>query len=170
MNTKGKYLQEILFLQESNNIENVWDADSLISAFDAWRYLRRWPKLYEEQILRAHRKLMLEKIDPTECGYWRERPVYIGGREGKPYFAIPTLIKNWIKRANNLIETYKTMNKKDVEEEIKEQHIFFENIHPFIDGNGRMGRILLNWTRVKCKLPILVIKEKEKFNYYEWFQ
>jgi len=48
-------------------------------------------------------------------------------------------------------------------------HINFEKIHPFIDGNGRIGRMLLNWQRVKLGLPVLVIKESEKQEYYKWF-
>jgi len=53
---------------------------------------------------------------------------------------------------------------------IKEQHIAFETIHPYEDGNGRMGRLILNWQRVHCGLPILVIKDSEKNLYYQWFE
>ncbi len=52
----------------------------------------------------------------------------------------------------------------------KELHVMYERIHPFLDGNGRTGRIFMNWTRVKrCKLPVLVIKEEERQEYYKWF-
>jgi Fic family protein len=49
-------------------------------------------------------------------------------------------------------------------------HVKFEKIHPFEDGNGRIGRILLNWQRVKAGLPILTIYEKDKHAYYKWFE
>ena len=51
----------------------------------------------------------------------------------------------------------------------KASHIAYERIHPFIDGNGRTGRMFMNWQRLKAGLPILVIKEKEKQEYYKWF-
>jgi Fic family protein len=38
-----------------------------------------------------------------------------------------------------------------------------------MDGNGRIGRILLNWQRRYWNLPILIIKESEKEEYYKWF-
>ena len=54
---------------------------------------------------------------------------------------------------------------------IKRWHIQFEHIHPFEDGNGRVGRILMNFQLVKKGLPILVIHEgKEQREYYKWFK
>ena len=55
-------------------------------------------------------------------------------------------------------------------DKITENHVKFESIHPFVDGNGRTGRLLMNWIRIKIGLPILVIKESEKFEYYKWFE
>jgi len=57
------------------------------------------------------------------------------------------------------------------DETIKKAHIAFEKIHPFEDGNGRVGRIILNFQRVKAGLPILVIHTgKEQQEYYKWFK
>ena len=57
------------------------------------------------------------------------------------------------------------------EEEIKQWHIKFEEIHPFEDGNGRSGRILMNWQRVSNGLPLLIIHTgEEQLTYYKWFR
>jgi len=53
----------------------------------------------------------------------------------------------------------------------KQCHVLFEKIHPFIDGNGRTGRMVYNWHRLKLGLPIHIIHEgKEQFKYYKWFK
>lgn len=69
-----------------------------------------------------------------------------------------------------VLEQVRMANMASTEEEMVQDHIAFENIHPFIDGNGRMGRILLNWQRVKADLPILIIRESERQEYYSWFR
>jgi len=54
--------------------------------------------------------------------------------------------------------------------DIKLSHIEFENIHPFEDGNGRVGRILMNIQCLNAGLPLLVIHTgKEQQKYYTWF-
>ena len=150
----------IEFLKESNNIEDVWDEDSLTQAIYAWKYLVKNEKLTREVILKTHKILMLHQLmQPDERGYFRKRPVWIGGHEAKSYWEIKTLMENWIKEAM----------KPKIENEIKNDHILFEAIHPFIDGNGRIGRMLLNWQRIRAGRPVLVIKESEKSKYYKWF-
>lgn len=49
-------------------------------------------------------------------------------------------------------------------------HNQFENIHPFADGNGRVGRILMNNILLKHRLPPININLKNRFEYYETLQ
>lgn len=153
-----------IFLNESNKIEDVWDVASLEQATDAWEFLITQDVLTPENIQQCHGILMEGKLKPEETGAWRKSPVYIGGKEAKKWFAIPELMTVWIKDAMTSIKVPGWNG-----EHIKLDHIQFEAIHPFIDGNGRMGRILLNWQRVKAGVPILVIQEDEKYDYYKWF-
>lgn len=158
------------FLQESNNIEDIWDEDSLQQALYAWEYIIDQSTLTIDNILKTHKILMLHQtLQPDEKGYLRKVQVWIAGHEAKPWYTIPELIKHWIVNANDLVRNGLGENKKLLKRLAQEHHVGFESIHPFIDGNGRIGRILWQWQRVKTGLPVLVIKEKEKAKYYKWF-
>lgn len=158
------------FLRESNNIEDEWDDDSLAQAIYAWNYAISQDKMTPDVVLKTHKILMLhQKLLPTERGYFRKVPIYIGGHEAKPWFVVPELIENWCNEVNFLQEHKEELKKQLIEDSIQGHHITYEGIHPFVDGNGRTGRIFMNWQRIKAGLPIDIIKEKEKNKYYDWF-
>jgi Fic family protein len=48
-------------------------------------------------------------------------------------------------------------------------HLDFETIHPFCDGNGRMGRVIINYQLARFGFPNIIIRDKEKQTYYEAF-
>jgi len=150
-----------LFLKESNAIEDVWDEGSLLQAKRAWNFLIRSKKLSEKNILWMHRILMKDHLPKKNRGAYRRQAVYVGGKEKLFYQEIPRAITEWIEKANKSIS----------ESEILADHIAFEEIHPFIDGNGRSGRIFLNYMRVKRGLPVFVFYEKTKQTaYYPLFR
>lgn len=154
------------FLSESNAIEGVYDDDSLQQAKYAWDYLIEQPKLNGGVILKTHKILMLhQKLLPNQRGYWRTCQVYIGNREGIPYQQIPDAIAQW------LYVSSKAPTAEFIDEWIKQAHIQYETIHPFVDGNGRTGRMFLNYQRIKAGLPLLVIHNEGKSDhYYAWFK
>ena len=136
------------------------DGNSLDQAVLAWEYIIQEDKLTISNVLKTHKILMLNQpIAGFQRGYFRRVGVRIGRRYGASWEKVPDLMKEWVMFAN--------LDKKW--KEIKASHVRFENIHPFVDGNGRLGRILMNWARVKNKLEILVIREEEKYDYYDWF-
>lgn len=157
---------EIDFLRESNNIEDEWDDNSLEDAILAWMWIKPKKKLTKNLILEVHQILMDSRttIEQKDKGAFRDRPVYIGGHEGKPWHVLPELISKWLKQMNdNSIPTYQNAILA------RDLHVLYESIHPFVDGNGRTGRIFYNWQRLKMGLPIDIIREKEKQKYYAWF-
>ena len=150
----------ITALRESNAIESVYDKDSLDQAMLAWEFLMKHDAFTSALICQTHAILMRNQgLRPDECGYFRRRPVYIGEREGLSWENISNAIRLWI---------------GDVERpspDWKQLHIAFLYIHPFIDGNGRTGRMLMNWMRIKrCGLEPLIIHESEKSWYFTWFR
>jgi len=163
------------FLEESNAIEGVYDADSYKQAKVAWEYCISQDKLTVGVMLKTHKILMLHQdLMPNEKGYLRTVPVYIGGREAMDSNLIYYALMSWCDECNYLQEngselTMTPERAKAGEQIFKAMHVQYEKIHPFVDGNGRTGRIFLNWQRVKAGLPILVIDESKKHDYYKWF-
>lgn len=148
------------FLRESNAIELVYDNDSLKQAISAWEYVIEEKELTISVILKTHKILMLHQpLRPDRRGYFRRVGVRVGLRRGKPWKQLHELMFLWAEDNKG----------KKTEEKIRQIHIDFEVIHPFVDGNGRIGRILMNWLRLKNGLGILVIKENKKYDYYKWF-
>ena len=155
----------VKFLYESNAIENVWEESALDKALIAWKYLIDEKTITLENILKTHRLLMDGLLSEDDRGKLRRVQVWVGGREGKPWHTLPELMEEWIKKAN------KGLKLRDGKEYFCQQmHVEFEKIHPFLDGNGRLGRMLWQKQRVDCGLPIKIIYEIEKYKYYKLFE
>lgn len=98
-------------------------------------------------------------------GYFRNCDVQVGGQVKLSQDEIQPAIESWLQDVATTLVV-----EKDADRNIIRDHITYEEIHPFIDGNGRTGRMFLNWERLQMKLPILVIKESQKYDYYKWFK
>lgn len=154
-------VEDILhFLLESNAIEQEYDQRSLDLAIKAWDYIVPIKRLDHGVILQTHMILMHDHPSKTP-GHYRDGDVVVaqaGNVIHRPpsYGLVSGLMAEWIRDANQLLEP-------------KADHVRFETIHPFWDGNGRMGRILMNWQHVKRNERIKIIYEKDKASYYKWF-
>lgn len=155
------------FLRESNAIEGVYNTHSLTLAKKAWGYLISQKEISPKVVKKTHETLMQGYLPREATGHYRTAPVYIGGRETPKHQTIAGSIEKWCERANLMVEHPGTGGR--IAQDIQNHHVAYEKIHPFFDGNGRTGRLFLNWQRVMIKLPILVIKEEEKHDYYQWF-
>jgi Fic family protein len=162
------------FLSESNYIEGEYSEQAFYDAIKAWRYIyEKNPKLITvNNILKIH-EILLKNIRKKIAGKTRDCNVYIGGKL-KPFISNQLFISqllDWCDEFN----MYSKLNKEDTLKKVKElfvkkSHINFENIHPFEDGNGRVGRILYNFLRYKLKLPVKIIRSgEEQIKYYKWF-
>ena len=61
-------------------------------------------------------------------------------------------------------------DEEDIFTKIARYHIEFEKIHPFEDGNGRTGRLLLNYELLKNNIPPVVISKEERVKYFEFLR
>jgi Fic family protein len=160
------------FLRESNAIEGVYDDDSLLQAERAWTFSKKYKRLTVGAVLKTHKILMLnQRLLPNEKGYFRKRPVYIGYSAAMNPKHIEEAIAEWLNEVNWNVGNKGCVTTVGVEETARRNHIRYEKIHPFIDGNGRTGRMFWNWERMRLGLPIKVIHEGvEQYEYYDWFK
>ena len=81
------------------------------------------------------------------------------GFETTPYYLVE-------EKLTELIEKYNSNKVDNLVTKVSHFHADFEKIHPFIDGNGRTGRLLLNLELMKNGYPITVIRNEEREEYY----
>ncbi|WP_096155693.1 Fic family protein [Bacillus sp. FJAT-45066] len=119
--------------------------------------------LSEWQIKNIHR-LVLKGIDDEYAGVYRDQQVFISGANHIP--PTPILIKE---EMEELMEWYGLEKTKIMHPVTRGAmlHAEFVGIHPFIDGNGRTSRLLLNLELMKNGFPPIVIKVQNRLAYYE---
>ena len=81
------------------------------------------------------------------------------GFETTPYYLVE-------EKLTELIEKFNSNENNDLIMKVACFHADFEKIHPFIDGNGRTGRLLLNLELMKNGYPITVIRNEDRDEYY----
>ncbi|MFP7176526.1 Fic family protein [Priestia filamentosa] len=118
--------------------------------------------LTEWQIKNLHR-LVLKGIDDEYAGVYRDQQVFIAGARHTP--PAPYLIKEQMEQLINWYEN--EAQKLHPVERGAMLHAIFVEIHPFIDGNGRTSRLLLNLELMKAGFPAVVIKVENRLAYYE---
>mgnify|MGYP005773058269 CR=1 FL=1 len=91
-------------------------------------------------------------------GDYKQRPNEVGGKE-------TCSPENVAKEMKKLISTYNSIENKTIED-IVEFHYNFENIHPFQDGNGRIGRLIMFKECLANNIVPFIIEDKMKMYYY----
>jgi len=116
----------------------------------------------DERFIKQLNETINKNIKDT-VGY-RKVQVFIRGSEHIPPSPekIPNLMNYYIYNYNNEIE--------DIFTKIARYHIEFETIHPFEDGNGRTGRLLINYELLKNDIPPVVITKEERVEYFEFIR
>lgn len=144
-------------MREHLEVINHRDAISYVE-----KIVQKEEPLSEWQIKNLHR-LVLKGIDDEYAGVYRDQQVFIAGAKHTPpaHYLIQeqmeALIKWYEQEGNTLHPVVRGAM----------LHAIFVGIHPFIDGNGRTSRLLLNLELMKDGFPPVVIKVENRLVYYE---
>lgn len=115
-----------------------------------------------EYAIKSIHSLILKNIDNDNAGRYRNQNVIISGAEHIPPSHILVQEKmeefiNWYKSCNNIHPVLKAAK----------VHVDFVGIHPFIDGNGRVSRLIMNLELLKSGYQAVNIRNDKKSAYYE---
>jgi Fic family protein len=142
----GKSLRE--HFEATNHRDAILYVESIVGGDEA---------LSEWQIKNIH-SLVLKGIDHNEAGRYRQENVVIAGASTTPpdFLHLP-------EEMQALLEWH-AMHPV---ERAAELHTRFVKIHPFVDGNGRTGRLLLNFELMKAGYPPAIIQKEDRLAYYD---
>lgn len=117
--------------------------------------------LTEKEIKIIH-SLVTKGIENVKSGQYRDIPVFIQGAKHippQPFLVSPQM--------ESLLKWYSEEKDMHPIEKASILHGEFVKIHPFIDGNGRTARLLLNFELMKNEYPPIIIEKEDRYKYYE---
>lgn len=165
-----RYIFETNTIGVDNSVVNVDDIIETSNHFKCVDYIidNASKPLTEEMIKELHFILKNGTTDSRKdwfnVGEYKKLPNEVGGEET----CLPENVKTEMK---NLLSTYNNIKDKDMEQ-ILEFHSKFEKIHPFQDGNGRVGRLIILKECLANNIVPFIIDEEHKLFYYrglkEW--
>ena len=124
--------------------------------------IRKEESFSEWQIRNIH-QLILKNIDDDNAGRYRQQNVLISGATSTP--PDYTLLND---KMAQFVDWYNSeAHKLHPIERAAKVHADFVGIHPFIDGNGRTSRLLMNLELLKAGYPPCVITVESRLAYYE---
>ena len=151
-------------LSRNVSVREVYEAKNLARVMEYKRIKTKDSELKEELILQIHQMLM-GGIDDSIAGRFRSKGEYV--RVGMHIAPAPEQVERMME--NLLIDYVSDMDSYFLDK-IAQFHLDFESIHPFCDGNGRLGRVIINFQLLQLGLPRIIIRNSEKERYYQAFR
>lgn len=146
----GKTLRE--HLEAVNHREAIAFVESLVqqnSSLTEWR-------------IKSIHQLILKNIDDVHAGVYRRTNVIISGADHVPPDALQVESE-----MQAFIERYRESGTLHPVDRAARVHVNFVGIHPFVDGNGRTARLLMNLELMKAGFPPAVLPVERRLEYYE---
>ena len=146
-------------LERKVNVREVYEAKNLAKLTET--LLKKNKSKFNIKLILSLHKTLLTHIDDKIAGRFRigKEWVRVGNHLGANPQFVPTLMQELVNNYNQNKTSY-FLNS------IAHFHAEFDTIHPFVDGNGRMGRVLINLQLINAGLPPIIIQNKSKHTEY----
>jgi Fic family protein len=157
-----KETEEILLnnsIHKDHNVREIYEAKNLAAITETLLAKPDSP-ITIKTVLKLH-KMLLQGISDDWAGRLRSGKEWV--RVGAHIGANPDFVGRLI---TELIDSYYKQNDLYFLDKITWFHLEFETIHPFNDGNGRLGRVLINQQLAALGLPPISIQNKSKRSRY----
>jgi len=141
----------------------LFEAKNLARVVDYINKKATQSELTLEIILLLH-QMLLANINDDFAGRWRQKDEWV--RVGNHIAVAPEQIIN---KLHKMLADYFATNDEHIIKRIALLHLQFEQIHPFIDGNGRIGRVLNNYLLIRDGFVPINIKFIDRADYYTAF-
>lgn len=155
----------LLDLEISRNVSvrEVFEAKNLARLMQYMESTASGTELSTEHILFFH-KMLIGNINDGIAGRFRKTGEYV--RVGTHIAPAPEHVE---RMTEEILIEYSSDSVTYFADKIARFHLRFETIHPFCDGNGRIGRAIVNYQLMRLGFPTLMIRDKEKQIYYRSF-
>ena len=145
------------------SVREVFEAKNLARVVEYIRIKSQEIELNKEMILSLH-QMLIGGIDDKIAGRFRTKGEYV--RVGTHVAPAPEHVESMVDAI--LIEYSSDLNSYFLDK-IAKFHLDFETIHPFNDGNGRIGRAIINFQFQRLGFPRIIVRDREKKDYYQAF-
>jgi Fic family protein len=150
-------------LDRKVNIREVFEAKNLAKLTET--LLEKNKSLLNIKLILKLHKTLLSNIDDTIAGRFRRGKEWV--RVGNHLGANPRFVHILMQE---LVDNYNQNKINYFLDAVAHFHAEFETIHPFVDGNGRIGRVLINLQLMNAGFPPIIIQNKSKqTEYYPLF-
>lgn len=145
------------------SVREVIEAKNLARVAGYIRNKSQETETNKETILLLH-QMLIGGIDDGIAGRFRGKNEYV--RVGMHIAPAPEHVERMIEA---ILLEYSSDLSAYFLDKIAKFHLDFETIHPFNDGNGRIGRVLINFHLLRLGFPSVIIRDREKKDYYKSF-
>lgn len=151
-------------LSRNVSVREVFEAKNLARVTEYKRAKAKDSELNKDLIFLLH-QMLIGGIDDDIAGRFRGPGEYV--RVGSHIAPAPEHVELM---TDDILIRYSSDLDSYFLDKIARFHLDFENIHPFCDGNGRLGRVLINFQLIQLGLPRIIIRNSEKERYYQAFR
>lgn len=144
------------------SVREVFETKNLARVIAYIREKSKEQDMNKEMVLLLH-KMLIGGINDEIAGRFRVSGEYV--RVGTHIAPAPEHIERMIELIFSVFRDDGTY----FLDKIAKFHLEFEHVHPFVDGNGRIGRVIINYQLFHLGSPPIIIRDKEKKIYYRAF-